>query len=186
MTVRPPASLVALLALLVLAAGLSGCGSSHSSQRPAVARYIRQVNQLELGLRTPLATVTSAGSQLAATPGKKRLGTLARASRRQQLAAALTQIRGIQAKLKAVPCPAAARHLRSLVLKLTAGEVDLTHQLGLLAVVLPSGGAAAAHTPAVASAQITAVKAYDNAAWRLAGLSQAIASERLRLSNTLS
>ena len=284
--------LIVLAGALVALAPLAGCGSSQHSDRPAVARYIRRVDALEAKLKAPLTTVSKAGSQLATSPGKATLlGNLAQASSRQQLDTALTQIRTIERQLTALPYPPAAGHLRTLVLQLTAGEADLTHQLRLLAVFLPrfsavltplgpaalslervlaqrsaygtaavlalykakaaalrhfqattvrlvgrldrlapprvsaaeyraelvslrgmgtaagrlatalGGGtpgnvqplliafdraAAATHTPAVARAQIKAIKAYDAATSRLSGLSQAIASERLRLSNTLS
>lgn len=269
----------------------AGCGSSHHSQRPAVAAYIRKVDQLELELRAPLATVTKAGSQLAGAPRKATLlGNLAQASNRQQLAQALARIRGLQSRLRALPCPAPARHLRALVLQLTAGEADLTQQLRLISTFLPRFGvvlrplapaalslervlsqrsaygsaavlavyqakaralrtfqgtsqrivatlsrlrpprvstpeyraelvslrgmgtaagrlatalaqgnpgnvapllaafdraAAVTHSPAIARAEIRAIKAYDASTTRLSGLSQAIAAERGHLSNTL-
>jgi hypothetical protein len=280
--------LIVVLALAVV----SGCGSNHVSQRPAAARYIRAVDGVETQLKAPLAAVTRAGSQLAASPRHATLlGNLAQASNQQALISSERQIRRLESTLRELPCPPAARHLRSLVLGLTAGEADLTHQLHLLSQFLPrfsavltplgpsalslervlslrsaygtaavaalyatkaralrsfqattervagrlqrlhpprvsapeyraeltslrgmstssgrlamalAGGApgnvssmlsafdraaAATHTPAVARAQIRAIKAYNASTARLSGLSQAIASERLRLSNTLS
>jgi hypothetical protein len=293
-TPRPATTARALLlaTTLALAAALAGCGSSHSSQRSAVAGYIRKLDRIEVQLKAPLAAVTHAGTQLAASPRRATLlGNLAQASNQQALASALQRIRALETRLRAVAYPAPARHLRSLVLTLTAGEADLTQQLRLLSRFLPRFGAAltplgpatltlervlsqrsaygtaavaalfaakakalrgfeataahiaarldrlhpprvsipeyraelmslhgmsatsgrlatalaggapgnvssllnafdraaaATHTPAVARAQIRAIKAYNASTARLSGLSQAIASERLRLSNTLS
>ncbi|HET9104534.1 MAG TPA: hypothetical protein VFN55_14355 [Solirubrobacteraceae bacterium] len=136
---RPrPIACACAVALVTLVAG---CGSSHHSQRPAVAAYIRKVDKIELALRAPLATVTRAGSQLAAAPRKATLlGNLAQASNRQQLAQALVRIRDLQARLRALPYPPPARHLRRLLLQLTAGEADLTHQLRLISTFLPRFG----------------------------------------------
>ena len=100
------------------------------------------MDRIELALRAPLATVTKAGSQLAGAPRKATLlGNLAQASSRQQLTQALHRIRGLQAQLRALPYPAPARHLRTLLLQLTAGEADLTHQLRLISTFLPRFGA---------------------------------------------
>ena len=41
------------------------------------------------------------------------------------------------------------------------------------------------HSPAIARAEIRAIKAYDASTTRLSGLSQAITAERGHLSNTL-
>jgi hypothetical protein len=286
------ATTLAVVLAIAFAIGLGGCGSSHPSQRSAVASYIRKLDRIEVQLKAPLVTVTHTGTQLAASPRRATLlGNLAQASNQQALVSALRRIRGLEASLRAVAYPATARHLRSLVLTLTAGEADLTEQLRLLSQFLPRFGAAltplgpatlalervlsqrsaygttavaalfaakakalrsfqataariaarldrlhpprvsipeyraeltslhgmsstsgrlaaalaggapgnvssllsafdraaaATHAPAVARAQIKAIKAYNASTTRLSGLSQAIASERLRLSNTLS
>jgi hypothetical protein len=122
---------------------LAACGSSHSSPRSAVARYIREVDRIELGLKAPLDTVTRAGSQLASAPKRTTLlGNLERAGNEQTLAASLAKIKAAQARISALPTPAAAGHLRALLITLTATEADLTHQLRLLAVFLPRFNAA--------------------------------------------
>lgn len=128
---------------LALGVGLPACGSSHPSSRSAVGHYIRTVDHIELSLRAPLARVTRAGSQLAAAPRHATLlGNLERTGNEQALSGSLAAVQGAKARLAAVPTPAAARHLRSLLLSLTAAEADLTHQLRLLAVFLPRFSAA--------------------------------------------
>jgi hypothetical protein len=289
-----PATRAATLLAVILAAAslLAGCGSGQPSQRPGVAHYIRQIDRIESQLKAPMNAVTRAGSDLASTPGKATLlGNLVKASSRETLASAESEIKVARAHLGSLGSPPAASHLRSLVLTLTAGEADLTHQLWLLSSFLPRFGAvltplgpaalslervlsqrsaygssavlalygakaralrafqrttaeisarlrrlqaprvsapayraeldslrgmgqsagrlaaalvggrpgnvqrlliafdraaAATHTPAVARAQGRAIKAYDADTTRLSRLSQAIASERLRLSKTLS
>jgi hypothetical protein len=122
---------------------LAACGASHPSSRAAVARYIRAVDRIELELRAPLAAVTRAGSQLAATPKRTTLlGNLERVGSEQALSASLAKLEAAKAKLAAMDTPVAARHLRSLLLSLTAAEAGLTHQLRLLAVFLPRFSAA--------------------------------------------
>jgi hypothetical protein len=135
------------LAWLVLAMGiaLAACGSSHSSARPAVARYIRAVDRIELGLRAPVAAVTQAGSQLAAAPKRTTLlGNLEHLGSEQALSDSLTKLEAARAELAGMKTPVPARHLRSLLLSLTAAEADVTHQLRLLAVFLPRFSAALA------------------------------------------
>jgi hypothetical protein len=128
---------------LVIAIGLASCGSSQPSTRSTVAHYIRAVDRIELALRTPLANVTKAGSQLASAPGRPTLlGNLERVSSEQSLSASLVKLEAAKAKLATMETPVAARHLRSLLLSLTAAEADLTHQLRLLAVFLPRFSAA--------------------------------------------
>ncbi len=94
-------------------------------------------------LKAPLAAVTRAGSQLAAAPRRTTLlGNLERVGSEQALSASLTKLEAAKAKLAGMDTPVAARHLRSLLLSLTAAEADLTHQLRLLAVFLPRFSAA--------------------------------------------
>jgi hypothetical protein len=147
---------------------LAGCGSSQSGPRSGVAHYIGKVDRIELTLKTPLATVTRAGSQLASSPQRASLlGNLERAGSEQALSAALTTIRSAQARIAALTTPAAARRLRSLLLSLTASEADLTHQLRLLAVFLPRFSAALAPLgPAILSLEQTLARtrAYGSAA----------------------
>jgi hypothetical protein len=129
-------ALSAVLAL-ALAALLAGCGGGRGdSQRAQVARYITEVNRIETALSMPLTTVT----QISAAVSKGRRITMAGAAlaaRDRQLAAALSQIQLQETRLGALTAPAAAAHLRSLVLTLAAREAALTHQLRLLITFLP-------------------------------------------------
>ena len=92
-----------------------------------------------------MAAVTQAGSQLAvARKHTTLLGNLERVGSEQALTDSLTKLEAAKAKLAVMDTPVPARHLRSLLLSLTAAEADITHQLRLLAVFLPRFSAALA------------------------------------------
>ncbi|HEX4012061.1 MAG TPA: hypothetical protein VHX62_18715 [Solirubrobacteraceae bacterium] len=128
---------VPVVMALGLAALLAGCGGHRSdSPRTEVAHYIAQVNRIETALSTPLTTVT----QVSAAVSSGRRATLAGAglaTHERRLTTALTQIQVQEGRLRAVPAPPAAAHLRSLVLTLAGREAALTSQLRLLIVFLP-------------------------------------------------
>jgi len=118
--VSPRRSAVVLILLALVAAG---CGHQ-SSERPAVARYVKQVNTIEAALAAPLASVTSAGNAfsrqqrsggyvLSQRPAGKSILVLG-PSPEQTLQKALTGIRALRARLAAVGAPPAAGHLRVL------------------------------------------------------------------------
>jgi len=128
--------------MLALVVALCGCGHT-TSVRGQVAAYIKQVGTIESKLTAPLTAVTQVGGQFSAGGRKTTLlGNIERLGQQQRLARALTQIRLQGRRLTALPAPRAARTLRTLLLKLTAGEVALTHQLGLLVAFLPRFSAA--------------------------------------------
>jgi hypothetical protein len=130
------------LATVVLVAG---CGSHSHSQRPAVAKYVTQVNHIESKLTTPLSQVTRAGASFASQlrSGPVTEGPLVN-STEQTLAAALAKIRATEVDLALLPAPVPARHLRSLLLALTAGEARMTAQVARLVAYLPRFDAALA------------------------------------------
>ena len=124
------------LAATILALALAGCGQHSSAQRVQVARYIARVNEVEHRLSGPLATV----ARISAAVSGRRQRALTEATatvRQRQLASALDQIRVQEGRLAAIPAPAAAAHLRTLLLLYTRAEPALTGQLGLLVGFLP-------------------------------------------------
>ena len=133
-------------ALALLAAVLAGgCGSHSHTQRPAVAKYVTQVNRVEATLTKPLEQITRAGATFASElrSGPVAEGPIVNATG-QTLQGALAQIRSAQVDLALLPTPVPARRLRSLLLALTAGEAAMTNQLALLVAYLPRFDAALA------------------------------------------
>jgi hypothetical protein len=135
--------------LLALVAG--GCGQE-STTRPAVARYVKQVNGVEAALAAPLASVNSAGN---AFSQQQRFGRVALSQRpagnsilvlgpspEQTLQKALVKLRALRARLAAIPAPPAAAHVRVLLLNLVDGEAALTRQVAELVAFLPRYSAA--------------------------------------------
>jgi hypothetical protein len=124
---------------MVLALLLAGCGSKTSSQRPAVAQYIKRVNAIESKLAKPLQAVTKAGGQFASSQGKTAgsLTSLSGLAQEQALLGALGQIRAVRVQLAAIDPPPAAVHLRKLVLSLVDGEAGMTTELTRLVAFLP-------------------------------------------------
>ncbi|MFZ0043010.1 MAG: hypothetical protein WAK93_17005, partial [Solirubrobacteraceae bacterium] len=120
---------------LVLA--LAGCGQSSSTSRKQVSAYITEVKHVETALTPPLTTVTRISAQVTAKGGKNLLGRTPLTSAKRQLKVALAQIDVQEQRLRALPAPASAANLRSLVLRLTSDQAALTHQLALLVAFLP-------------------------------------------------
>jgi hypothetical protein len=140
------------LAVVVLALLAGGCGQQQSSQRPAVADYVKQVNTIEAALVTPLASVASAGSKfsqeqraggngLSQRPAGKSILTLG-PSPEQTLQKAWIEIRALRTRLAAVSTPATAERLRALLLELIDGQAAMTRQVAELVAFLPRYSAA--------------------------------------------
>jgi hypothetical protein len=131
-------ALGALLAVL-LATGVTACGRS-AGARPSVAAYVRHVQRLETRFQTPLRAVGRAGTVLGAeTSGRANaLGRLAVTANEATLRVALRQLGTLRSELAAVPAPAAASHLRALVLRLADRQLALTRNVAALVVFLPS------------------------------------------------
>jgi len=133
----------ATLAAIVLAAVTAGCGQ-HSSERPAVARYVKQVNTIETSLARPLTAVTSAGNQFSAQQraGERAIVGLFHLSPEQSLQKAWIQIGTIRTRLATLSTPTSAERLRSLLLRLIDAQAAMTHELAKLAGFLPRYSAA--------------------------------------------
>ena len=136
------------LAVVLVALLAGGCGQQQSSQRPAVARYVKQVNTIEAALAAPLASVASAGNTFSQeqrssagslasgkqqSPGILTLGP----SPEQTLQKAWNEIRALRTRLAAITTPPAAEHLRLLVLELIDDQAAMTRQVAELVAFLP-------------------------------------------------
>lgn len=118
---------------------LAACGSQQS-ERPAVAGYIKQAGQIETQLATPLADVSQAGSEFAqARPGGHTNSVLRLPSvgPESTLLSAWTRIESVRRRLAALPAPAAAARLRTLLLELTDFEAGATREVASLVAFLP-------------------------------------------------
>jgi hypothetical protein len=121
---------------VVMAVALSACGQATPSPRAQVARYISQVNESEAALSAPLAAVTHVSAQVSAAQ-RSGLSPAAAQAWQRQLSTALAAIRVEGARLRAIGAPARGERLRTLVLRFTSAEADLTSQVRLLVVFLP-------------------------------------------------
>jgi hypothetical protein len=127
----------AILAAVAAVALLAGCGQ-RSTQRQAVATYLKKVDQIERQLVRPLSTVTSTGRQFAQE--QRAGGTLTgllTSSHEQQLLHADAQITAARAHLAAVHAPVPASKLRVLLLQIVDGQMKLTRELAQLVSFLP-------------------------------------------------
>jgi hypothetical protein len=128
-----------LVALLV-----GGCGQQQSSQRPAVAGYVKHVNTIEAALATPLASVASAGNAFSqeqrssASREQRSDGILTLGpTPEQRLKKAWIEIQGLRTRLAAIRTPPPAEHLRVLLLELIDGQAAMTRQVEELVAFLP-------------------------------------------------
>lgn len=133
---RRLATLVAVLAAVV--ALVAGCGGQ-SRQRPAAAHYIKQAARIEAGLASPLAAVTQAGTDFAQAQGRHAsvLTRLSAGSAEDTLLRAWRQIESLRRRLAVIPAPAAARHLRSLLLELIDLQARTTREVAMLVAFVP-------------------------------------------------
>jgi hypothetical protein len=129
--VRRRLALTASAAVLVIA----GCGHS-PSQRPAVARYIKQVDRIEAQLASPLAAITKLGGQLTRRQGVGG-GSLSAFVEQGTMSSALDRIGRLRAKLTSLKTPAPAVRLRQLLVQLIDRQVRMAGELQKLVVFLP-------------------------------------------------
>jgi hypothetical protein len=133
------------VAAVVIAVTLAACGGSQDSPRRQLAAYLAAVDRIERQLATPLNAVDTVDRQLTAragrpgggsgaSPSASRLPAVAQEHRLQQAAA---QIRTVTARLRALAAPAAAAHLKSLLVELAARQADLAVQTQRLIAFIP-------------------------------------------------
>lgn len=132
-------SLLALGLLVVLA----GCGTVRSHPRTEMAAYLNRVDAVERQMTAPLHTVSQAGAQFAAANGQtSAIADLASGARQAELLRAWHQIRTLAGRLAAIPAPASAQELKTLLVRLADEQAQLTRETAHLDVFLPRFDAA--------------------------------------------
>jgi hypothetical protein len=122
---------VAVLALVFVTAGCGGGGAAKKARRNAVAEYIVRVDTVEQQLRLPLSRLEKTYRDF----GKKSSGQKATV---KKLAGAEATLHTLQTRVSLIKAPPDAAKLRALMIKLTAAQVALAHELTTLAVFLPA------------------------------------------------
>jgi hypothetical protein len=124
--------------VILLGVLTAGCGQS-SSQRPAVAAYLKRVQRIEVALAGPIGVVTHTGNQFALEQGTRAraLGHFLALTPGQPLVQAAAQIRALRTRLAAIRTPAPATRLRALLLELCDRQARMTDELAKLVVFLP-------------------------------------------------
>jgi hypothetical protein len=115
---------------------LAGCGHQ-ASGRAHLAAYVRQVSVIEAKLSAPVSAVTRTGGQFAAAGSRRAAAGAAAGAQVRTLTGAQAEIERQGERLRTLSAPPAAQRLRSLLLRLTASEVALTHQLALMIAFMP-------------------------------------------------
>ena len=125
------------LAAVAIAIVAGGCGHQ-SGQRPAVAAYIKRVNQIESRLVVPLRQVTAGAALFSrAQSAGTTVGGQGAGSPEQTLRTASARIRVLRGQLAALTTPPVAAHLRALALELIDRQAELTHEVAGLIDFLP-------------------------------------------------
>jgi hypothetical protein len=142
--VRVRLALIASATLLLAA----GCGQ-HSSRRPAVAGYVKQVNAVEARLTSPLTSITKVGASFARLQGAGG-SSVSGFLQQGTIAGALQRIASLREQLARIKTPPPAAHLRSLLLQVIDAQIAMTRQLAKMVVFLPRFSSALAPlTPAL-------------------------------------
>ena len=122
-------------AVLVLVLAASGCGgsggASKSARRKAVTQYIERVDTVEQQLRYPLLKVERT-YRVFTTKASTLKGSV------PKLAGAEATLHTLQTRLSLIDAPPDAKRLRTLLVRLTAAETELAHELTVLATFLPA------------------------------------------------
>jgi hypothetical protein len=122
---------------LVAALAAGGCGSQTHAPARREAAYITQVNRIESQLAAPLQAVTRTSAAVAGRPSVSHRQVIAR-TEAASLAASLARIEALRRRLAALPAPAAAHHLRGLLLEFVDQQASLTRQTAQLIAFLPA------------------------------------------------
>ena len=125
---------LAAAAICCLAAA---CGGKSTARRDAVATYVVRVDAIEQHLQKPLLDVSKANRDFA---GKKSGSPAAR----RELVRAQATIQRLERRLRAVPAPPDAAHLRALLLAFVARESAIAGEVAQLADFIPAYDAALA------------------------------------------
>jgi len=130
---RAGIALAAIAAVLLTA----GCGG-HSKRRDAVSTYFKQVDNVQIAMRTPLLAVEKAYKDF----GRKHGPTLAQVEPR--LARAEVTMREVGKRLRALQPPPDARKLHGMLIRLVNDESEIGHEVVQLAQFSPRFTAALA------------------------------------------
>lgn len=117
----------ALLATLVIALGLAGCGNA---RRHAVAEYIDSVNAIQRDMRLPLARVEYSYRQFARPGSSPRTGSA-------PLWSAVRSIRRLHDRLVHLQAPKEATAIAHDLIRLTASETAFAREVALFADYVP-------------------------------------------------
>ncbi len=137
---RPVAG--APLAAVAIALALAGCGGTNDAPRSQLAGYLTQVDRIERRLGTPVTTIDQVDHQLTASAGRQPTSGpgdphLTLSTEQRWLQQAAIQIRAVQARLRGLPAPASATHLKALLVDLAGRQADLAVQTRRLAAFMP-------------------------------------------------
>lgn len=125
------------LAAVAVAIVAGGCGHQ-SSQRPAVAAYVKQINRIESRLVVPLRQVTAGAALFSrAQSAGTSAGGPGAGTPEQTLLSAWARIRALRGQVAALSTPPAAAHLRALALELIDRQAELTREVAGLIEFLP-------------------------------------------------
>ena len=125
------------LAAAAICCLVAACGGKSTARRDAIATYIVRVDAIEQHLQKPLLDVSKANRDFA---GKKSGSAAARG----ELVRAQGTIQRLERRLRAVPAPPDAAHLKVLLLAFVARENAIAGEVVRLATFIPAYGAALA------------------------------------------
>jgi hypothetical protein len=134
------------LAAAVIAVALAACGGSQDTTHRHLVTYLAAVDRIERQLATPLNAVDTVDRQLTAASGPRRGGSATTAStppptvaeQVRRMDEAARQIRTVTARLRALPAPAAAAHLKAMLVQLTGRQGELAVQTQRLITFIPN------------------------------------------------
>ena len=126
-----------VLGVVAVAMLASACGHQ-TSERPAVAAYIKQVNRIESQLAVPLREVSAGAVLFSRQQGAgTSAGGLGAGAPEQTLLSASGRIHTLRERLAALDTPPSALHLRALALQLVDRQAELTREVAGLVDFLP-------------------------------------------------
>jgi hypothetical protein len=118
-------------AAIVVVLLVSACGGGHGKRRDAVSTYYKQVDAVQIALRTPLLAVEKAYRDF----GRKKGPTLTQIEPR--LVRAEATMRKVGKRLEALRPPPDAQKLHSMIVRLVNDESEIAHEVVLLAQFSP-------------------------------------------------
>lgn len=138
-----------LIAAALVAVLVAACGQART-ERSNVNAYIRHVQTVEQAMSPLLKETTKAISQFATEQHRRvsLIGNLSLVTIRQDLRGTRAHLIDLRQRLAGLSTPAAAGHLRGLVLELTDAQISLAGQVSQLVGFLPPFSADLEQVPA--------------------------------------